>query len=240
MNDWNAAFVHITRPQWDTLLRFAHSLTHVRHDADDLLQTCLLKGLQSFPRFVEVNLPGVQTPEEASRAFQRPENALHLRNWLFKILKNSFLDTCARSNRTSGEEAFEATSVNHEHVEGGWHGQAARAFQVEVDFSGADKVSEAELASLERDFFRAALDDDWKKRFALLSPRQRSVVFLAAEGYAYKEIAAVLDIPIGTVMSNLSRSLQKLKKENPSTLGNKQSASPVSRSTVATAEHEDV
>lgn len=233
LDDWNATFVHVTRCHWDTLLRFACSLAHVRHDADDLLQTSLLKGLQSFPRFVENNLPGVHTPDEALRAFQRPENATHLRHWLFKILKNSFLDHCDKQKRLSGEEAFDQALVNHESVEGSWHGQATRPFHVEAEFAGNQKISNSELASLEQAFFQAALDDHWEAKFAGLSSRQRSVVFLAAEGYAYKEIATLLDIPIGTVMSSLSRALQKLKKadlrSDETSLGNKTAHSDVSR-----------
>ena len=214
MSDWNATFVEVSKPHWDALLRFAHSLAHARHDADDLLQTCLVKGLQGFPRFVETNLPGVSTPDEATRAFARPENLAHLRNWLFKILKNSFLDTCSKSKRVSGEDVFDTAALSHDAASGAWHGQATRSFHVEAGFSGTEAVADADIQALEREFFRAALDDDWKSRMIALTPKQRSVLFLAAEGYAYKEIASILDVPIGTVMSNLSRSLQKLKKSS--------------------------
>lgn len=216
LNAWNTTFVTSSKPLWDLLLRFAMSLAHARHDADDLLQTCLLKGLQGFPRFVEMNFPGVTTAEEATRAFERPENALFLRNWLLKILKNTFLDACAKNKRIFGEEAFDSGQVDHENPSLGWHGGATRAFHPEAPFHGEGKVDEASLAAWEREFARAALDDDWKSKVASLTPRQRSVLFLAAEGYAYKEIAGILDVPIGTVMSNLSRSLQKLKKRGVS------------------------
>jgi RNA polymerase sigma factor (sigma-70 family) len=194
------------------LLRFAYSLAHARHEADDLLQTCLLKGLRGFPRFVEVNLPGVSTPEEAQRAFEREENLNHLRNWLFKILKNSFLDDCAKGKRMVGEEAFDPRTVSQDDVQGRWHGHAASAFGEEASFRGDVSVPDAEVARAEATFFKAALDDTWRTRLGTLTSRQRSVLFLAAEGYAYKEIASILDVPIGTVMSNLSRSLQKLRR----------------------------
>ncbi len=219
MNDWNSAFVMATKPLWDSLLRFALSLTHARHDADDLLQTCLLKGLQGFTRFVEANFPGVTKPDEAERTFARPENLNFLRNWLFKILKNTFLDQCAKDKRFAGEEALGPTGLDNSSPEPGWHSRGSPAFNVEAGFTGDVAIAETELALFERDFARAALDDGWKVRLAELTPRQRSVLFLAAEGYAYKEIASILDIPMGTVMSNLSRSLQKLKKSSSGSTG---------------------
>lgn len=205
-------FVGASKPLWDALLRFALSLARVRHDADDLVQTTLVKGLQGFPRFVESNFPGVTSAEEARRAFERPEAITFLRNWLFKILKNSFLDACAKNKRMEGEDSFSEASLDHQAMAVGWHGNATRPHQVEATYSGEEKALEKELAALEKEFYRLALDDDWKEKMEALTSRQRSVLFLAAEGYAYKEIATLLDIPIGTVMSNLSRSLAKLKK----------------------------
>jgi DNA-directed RNA polymerase specialized sigma24 family protein len=64
-----------------------------------------------------------------------------------------------------------------------------------------------------------AMDDGWKLKLQDLTSRQRSVLFLSAEGYAYKEIATVLAVPVGTVMSNLSRALQKLKRPMVGTFG---------------------
>ncbi len=56
---------------------------------------------------------------------------------------------------------------------------------------------------LARDQLLAAID--------LLAPEQRSVLMLVVvEGYAYAEIAAMLDIPVGTVMSRLSRARRSI------------------------------
>jgi RNA polymerase sigma-70 factor, ECF subfamily len=56
---------------------------------------------------------------------------------------------------------------------------------------------------------------------AALNPEQRKVLTLVdLEGFAYHEVSEILDVPIGTVMSRLSRARQQLKRlllhEDPS------------------------
>ncbi len=53
---------------------------------------------------------------------------------------------------------------------------------------------------------------DLERALAVLSPEQREVLLLIAlEDMSYAEVAAMLDIPIGTVMSRLSRAREKLR-----------------------------
>lgn len=74
-----------------------------------------------------------------------------------------------------------------------------------VELSEADEMPAAGTIGdpLEADRLRAALD--------LLPPEHRSVLMLVVvEGYTYAEVAAMLDIPIGTVMSRLARARGRL------------------------------
>ena len=74
-----------------------------------------------------------------------------------------------------------------------------------VDYDRADDLPDDRPQSdpLERDQLAAALNR--------LHPDQRAVLMLVVvEGYAYAEVAALLDIPVGTVMSRLSRARRTL------------------------------
>ena len=207
MYGWNLVYANATKALWDPLYRFGVSLSHNTHDAEDLVQVSLLKGLQGFQGFIESRFPGIQSEDEALRLFQKSENLQHLKNWLFKILKNTFLDTIEKNKRTTSTESLD----HHEAPQ-------VTTYQ-ESEFSGHLPVSQEDLLKFENSFYALALDDTWKLKLQDLTARQRSVLFLCAEGYSYKEAAEILDIPVGTVMSNLSRSLGKLRRQKKGTFG---------------------
>jgi RNA polymerase sigma-70 factor (ECF subfamily) len=81
--------------------------------------------------------------------------------------------------------------------------QSPRNATVELD--AAEELPSADVTSdpLERARLESALNS--------LSEENRAVLMLVVvEGYTYGEVAATLDIPIGTVMSRLSRARQRL------------------------------
>ncbi|OCJ05202.1 RNA polymerase subunit sigma-70 [Rhizobium sp. AC44/96] len=77
-----------------------------------------------------------------------------------------------------------------------------------VDMDGAENLAAVEQPSdpLERSRLEGALN--------ALSEENRSVLMLVVmEGYTYQQVADMLDIPIGTVMSRLSRARQKIAEQ---------------------------
>jgi RNA polymerase sigma-70 factor (ECF subfamily) len=81
--------------------------------------------------------------------------------------------------------------------------QTARTVLVELE--GAEELAAPETPNdpLERSKLEDALNN--------LSEENRAVLMLVViEGYTYQEVATMLDIPIGTVMSRLSRARQRL------------------------------
>jgi len=56
-------------------------------------------------------------------------------------------------------------------------------------------------------------DDEVKKALESIPEQFRMAVILAdIEGFSYKEIAEILDVPIGTVMSRIHRGRRQLQK----------------------------
>lgn len=208
---WNQLFVKYSEPVWDSVYRFSVSLCRNEADAEDLTQQTLMKSLHALPTFFKNNY-SVESESEAEAAAARQglaELRSHLLNWMLRICKNTFLDSRSRAHQKlkhiSLDDWFEESEFSENQK------SAAPSGTPNGHLKTINESSES-IADAEKAFFEQALDDEWKERFASLNPRQRSIVYLAAEDYSYKEIAQILEIPIGTVMSTLSRALSKLKK----------------------------
>lgn len=122
-----------------------------------------------------------------------------VRPWLLRIATNRCYDTIRAQNRRQADsldaELYEVEPAWSSHVE---PSEDPEAFAARVELSG---------------YLEQALAD--------LPVDQRTVVMLSdVHGYAYEEIASILDIAVGTVKSRISRGrarLRQLLTENPDT-----------------------
>jgi RNA polymerase sigma-70 factor (ECF subfamily) len=122
---------------------------------------------------------------KAFRASAQFERGTNLKAWLFTILHNTFRNMRRHDGRNPVE-------VDSEFVE-----QA-------VDIAGQDQSPEQLLT-------RATLDADLQAALDSLPDAFRQAVWLRdVEEFSYAEIARMLDVPIGTVMSRISRGRRML------------------------------
>jgi len=127
-----------------------------------------------------------ETLTKALRAFDSFEPGTNFKAWIYRILRNTFL-----TSRTAIANARTVYLEDHPDV-------------LEVAEPGltpeAEVIKLNDLAAL-----RTALEQ--------LAPHLREVILLCdLEELKYREIAAVLDVPIGTVMSRLARARQNLRQ----------------------------
>jgi len=124
---------------------------------------------------------------KAYRSFDRFEPGTNLKAWLYTILTNTFRNRIRR--RHDWVELDEGAGAD---LDGPFSSGAIGPEGAAIDASVGERVREA----IDR-----------------LPPDFRAVVLLAdLEGYAYREIADILGVPIGTVMSRLHRGRQGLKR----------------------------
>jgi RNA polymerase sigma-70 factor (ECF subfamily) len=130
------------------------------------------------------------------RAFRFREQftpGTNLKAWLFRILTNTFINSYRRKatqpQTTELDDVEEMTL--HRHMT-----ESTAAPSSEPEREVLDSIVDGEVTQ--------ALED--------LPERFRTVVLLDVEGFAYKEIAGMLEIPIGTVMSRLHRGRKFLQK----------------------------
>ncbi|HTN78518.1 MAG TPA: sigma-70 family RNA polymerase sigma factor [Acidimicrobiales bacterium] len=136
-----------------------------------------------------------ETYLKAYRAFGSFEEGTNLKAWLFRILTNTFINSYRAKQRRPGETDLEdVEDLYMYHRLGG------------LEAAMAGRSAEDEL--LER-----FTDDEVKQALEDLPEQFRVAVLLAdVEGFSYKEIAEILDIPIGTVMSRLHRGRKGLER----------------------------
>jgi RNA polymerase sigma factor (sigma-70 family) len=156
-------------PVLDPLYNFAYRLTLDEDDANDLVQETYLKAYRFFEYF---------------------EPGTNAKAWLFRILKNSFInDFRKKSKQPAKVEGY----YNPDEVEG-------------------DADTGASSSDLRQQSSRDLIGDEVASALNSLPVDFRTVIILCdLEGFTYEEMAKVLDIPIGTVRSRLHRARNFLK-----------------------------
>jgi RNA polymerase sigma-70 factor, ECF subfamily len=156
-------------PHLDALYNFALRLTTDPNDAEDLVQDTIVK---------------------AYRFFNSYEKGTNAKAWLFRILKNSYINNYRKKSKKPQEVDYDEVSTFYETV----------------------RAERTDTSDLEDKMYRELMDDDITNALEELPEDFRTVVLLCdVEGFTYEEIANMLDVPIGTIRSRLHRGRNLLK-----------------------------
>ena len=129
----------------------------------------------------------------AYRGYANFTDGTNLRAWLFRILTNTFINSYRAKQRRVQETDLDDVEDLYLYKR----------------ISGIDVTSR----SAEDTLFEMFTDDEVKNALEALPESFRMPVLLAdVEEFSYREIAEILDIPIGTVMSRLHRGRKALQK----------------------------
>ena len=132
---------------------------------------------------------------KAYRAFDRYEDGTNLRAWLYKILTNTFINSYRAAKRRPEKADVEDVEDLYLYHRIG-----------DLQATGVGRSAEDEV-------FDHFTDDEVKKAIESLPEAFRIAVLLAdVEGFSYKEIAEITEVPIGTVMSRIHRGRKALQK----------------------------
>jgi RNA polymerase sigma-70 factor, ECF subfamily len=152
-------------PFVDALYNTAYRMTRNAEDAQDLVQETYLKAYRYYDKF---------------------EEGTNFKAWLFKIMKNTFINNYRKKQQMPVHSDF---------------ADIEESFETQVAEDAVRQIKNPEQELLEN-----VLDQDVQQAMDKLPPDYRMVVLLAdLEGFSYKEIAEILEVPVGTVMSRLYR-----------------------------------
>jgi RNA polymerase sigma-70 factor (ECF subfamily) len=129
------------------------------------------------------------------RSFHTFQEGTNLRAWLFRIMTNTYINK--------------------------YNAQKRKGTEVELDdveelflYKRLGSIDQSQLSSSAEDqMLELFTDDEVKNALESLPDDFRMPVLLSdVDGFSYKEIAEMLEIPIGTVMSRLHRGRKAMQK----------------------------
>lgn len=166
-----AEFTTEAFPHKDILFNFALRTTGSKDDAYDLLQETFMKAFRFWDKF---------------------EKGTNMRAWLFRIMKNSYINRYRKETREPG-------MVDYDDVE---------------NFYDSIRDNSTGSNDLQKQMYSNMLSDEVTGALQSLPEDFRTVVILCdIEGLTYDEIAEFLNCPIGTVRSRLHRGRKMLEEK---------------------------
>jgi len=162
----------------DSLYSMAIRLVFNKEKAEDLVQETYLKAYRFF------------------NTFQKGTN---IKAWLFKILRNTFINKYRKTVNLPSEILYEdVESVN-----------SNLSYKQESDSGELTDTLESKYIELGN-----LMEDDVKQAIDSLSIEYREAILLSdVEGLSYQEIAEIANVPIGTIKSRLNRGRKLLQKK---------------------------
>ncbi len=158
-------------PHIDALKTFAFHLSYDEDDANDLVQETYMKAHRFIDRYIQ---------------------GTNAKAWLFKILKNAYINHYRKRSK-------QPTRVDFEDI---------------VSYHDSDDSKISGYLDLREELFDSMMGDEVTIAINGLPIDFRTVVLLCdIEGFTYEEISKIIDVPIGTVRSRLFRARNMLKEK---------------------------
>ncbi len=158
-------------PHIGILYNYAYKMTGSQDDANDLLQETYLRAYRFFHKF---------------------EKGTNCKAWLFRIMKNLFINNYRKTQKTPGQ-------VDYDEIE---------------NFFETIKSDRLDTADMQERVFNNLLDDEVTRALNSLQDDFKTVIILCdLEGLSYEEIADFVLCPIGTVRSRLHRARKLLAQK---------------------------